>query len=111
MNAPLSGLTLASCASKVVASTSCPLLDGSQGLAAGRRVGLSLQPIAPCHVQIWGVLVVVGATGWWSIDSTRQGLALALVAAAVCPLAEIGLMNVGGLWHYPHPDAFGIVSW
>jgi hypothetical protein len=60
---------------------------------------------------IWGVLVVVGATGWWSIDSTRQGLALALVAAAVCPAAEILLMNVGGLWHYPHPDAFGIVSW
>ena len=80
-------------------------------LAASRRVGVSLQPIAPCHVQIWGVLVVVGATGWWSIDSTRQGLALALAAAAVCPLAEIGLMNVGGLWHYPQPDAFGIVSW
>jgi hypothetical protein len=80
----------------------------------GWLTGVWVRPCNPschCHVQIWGVLVVVGVTGWWSIDSTRQGLALALVAAAVCPVAEILLMNVGGLWHYPYPDAFGIVSW
>lgn len=66
---------------------------------------------ACASLQIWGVLVVVGASGWWSIDSTRQGLALALVSFAVCPLAEIVLMNAFGLWHYPQADFQGITSW
>jgi hypothetical protein len=80
--------------------------------APANRIAVELYlTLALGHVQIWGVLVVVGLTGWWSIDSTRQGLALALVSAVVCPLAEIVLMNVGGLWHYPYADFMGIVSW
>ena len=47
---------------------------------------------------------------------TKQGLALALLCACAAPVSELIIMNVFGLWHYPHPDAFlqfdrGLPSW
>lgn len=57
------------------------------------------------------MLLAVGAGAWAAVDGTRQGLALALVSAAVCPVAEVLLMEVVGLWHYPSADVFGITSW
>ena len=32
-------------------------------------------------------------------------------ALQVCPFAELALMKVFGLWHYPRADFLGITSW
>jgi hypothetical protein len=56
---------------------------------------------------------------WLSLDRTATGAALAVVTAAAAPLAELLLMNLFGVWHYPRADFFlgalgdteGIVSW
>lgn len=47
---------------------------------------------------------------------TRQGLALAILCACAAPVSELVIMNVFGLWHYPHPNVFqelgrGLPSW
>lgn len=47
---------------------------------------------------------------------TKQGLALAALCACAAPVSELIIMNVFGLWHYPHPNVFqnfgrGLPSW
>ena len=62
-------------------------------------------PLCPL-AQMWVVLLAVGALAWRATDGTRPALLLALVSAAVCPVAELGLEHFLGLWHYPRADFF-----
>ncbi len=56
-------------------------------------------------------VVLVGAAGlFFSLDPTRQGLMLALVAAVLGPLTEIVLVRVGVFRHL-QPDFLGIPMW
>lgn len=66
------------------------------------------------YTQIAAILAVCGIVHWQTFDRTRQGLALALLCAIAAPLSELVIINVFGLWQYPHPDVFGtggVPSW
>ena len=66
------------------------------------------------YVQIAAVLALCGAVNWQVFDKTKQGLLLALLSAVAAPLSELVIINVFGLWQYPHPDIFGaggVPSW
>lgn len=80
-------------------------------LAAYLQLSSTMYAAGVPYSQIWAVLLAVGTGAWTAVDGTKQGLALALVSAAVCPAAEILLMEFVGLWHYPSADVFGITSW
>jgi heat shock protein 5 len=60
-------------------------------------------------------LAACAAANYLIFDSTKQGLALALLCALGAPLVELVLMDAG-LWHYPAGDlhtnvAGGICRW
>ncbi|PRW59595.1 luminal binding Bip2 [Chlorella sorokiniana] len=67
--------------------------------------------------QISLVLAGCAAANYLVFDSTKQGLALALLCAVACPASELMLMHIGQLWHYPEATLFteiphsGIPSW
>ncbi|GAQ78429.1 hypothetical protein KFL_000130110 [Klebsormidium nitens] len=48
---------------------------------------------------------------WATFDRTRSGLFWAALTATVGPLVEIGLIEGLHLYHYTHPDVFGIPLW
>lgn len=48
---------------------------------------------------------------WATFDRTRNGLSWAALTAAVGPVVEIGLIEGLHLYHYTHPDVFGIPLW
>lgn len=61
-------------------------------------------------------LALAAAANYLVFDSTKQGLALALLCALGAPLVELVLMQSVGLWHYPGGDlhtsvAGGICRW
>lgn len=57
------------------------------------------------------ILATLAAVNWKVFDGTKQGLALALFIAIAAPGSELLLNSQANLWHYSHPDVFGIVSW
>lgn len=66
------------------------------------------------YIVIAAVLASCGALNWQTFDRTRQGLALSFLSAVAAPLSELVIINVLGLWQYPHPDIFGsggVPSW
>lgn len=66
------------------------------------------------YTVIAAVLAICGALNWQVFDGTRQGLVLSLLSAIAAPLSELVIINVLGLWEYPHPDIFGsggVPSW
>ena len=66
------------------------------------------------YVAIAAVLASCGVLNWQAFDRTRQGLLLSLLSAVAAPLSELVIINVLGLWQYPHPDIFGaggVPSW
>ncbi|DBB10445.1 TPA: hypothetical protein ACH3X3_001990 [Trebouxia sp. C0006] len=55
-------------------------------------------------------------SGQFDMADTKQGLALAVLCACAAPASELIIMNVFGLWHYPHPNVFqefgrGLPGW
>ena len=66
------------------------------------------------YIVIAAVLAACGFLNWQTFDRTRQGLMLSLLSAVAAPLSELVIINVLGLWQYPHPDVFGaggVPSW
>lgn len=66
------------------------------------------------YLGIHAILSLLAAANWKVFDSTRQGLALALLCGFAAPLSELVLINGFGVWQYPHPDVFGpggVPSW
>lgn len=67
--------------------------------------------------QISLVLAATAAANYLAFDSTKQGLALALLCALVCPASELMLMHILQLWHYPQATLFteiphsGMLAW
>lgn len=57
------------------------------------------------------ILATLAAVNWKVFDGTKQGLALALFISIAAPGSELLLNSQANLWHYSHPDVFGIVSW
>jgi len=55
-------------------------------------------------IFIWITLGALGYIGWFVTDGTKQGAAMGLLAAMVCPLAEVVLMATAHVWHYPQGD-------
>lgn len=60
------------------------------------------------YYQIGAMLAACDAVYWRVFDRTKQGLGLALLCAVAAPLSELVLINVFGLWDYPHPNIFGV---
>lgn len=71
--------------------------------------------VTPDHIS--AALAVCAATNYLVFDGTKQGLALAVLCAVACPGAELMLMHILQLWHYPEATLFteiphsGIPSW
>lgn len=102
---PRRGAALAACALAVVAAhlaLSALLYDAQ---VPAKLISLALFPSA--------FLI------WLCLDRTPTGGALALATSVAAPLAELLLMNLLGVWHYPRADLFlaslgdnkGIISW
>jgi len=61
-------------------------------------------------------LAACAAVNYLIFDSTKQGMAFAVLCAVGAPVAELVLMQSVGLWHYPHGDlaaaiAGGLPKW
>ncbi|KAG2454437.1 hypothetical protein HYH02_001456 [Chlamydomonas schloesseri] len=62
--------------------------------------------------QIHAILGTAALVNWKLFDGTRQGIALALLCGVGAPLAEVVLLQLVPLWHYPRADLGGVfVSW
>ncbi|KAL4458410.1 hypothetical protein ABPG75_013275 [Micractinium tetrahymenae] len=67
--------------------------------------------------QISLILAACAAANYLVFDSTKQGLALALLCALACPAAELMIMHILQLWHYPGATLFteiphsGMLAW
>jgi hypothetical protein len=57
------------------------------------------------------VLASLTVANWSAFDRTTQGAALAALCALAAPASEVALNALFGLWHYPHADFYGVVSW
>jgi endoplasmic reticulum chaperone BiP len=55
----------------------------------------------------------VAVANWAVFDRTKQGIALAALCALGAPAAELVLLQIVPLWHYPRGDILGgaFVSW
>jgi heat shock protein 5 len=73
-------------------------------LAAGLALSATLHANQVPPPQIAAALAAFAAANFGAFDRTRRGLALALLCAAVAPLAEAQLMARFGAWHYPRAD-------
>ena len=73
------------------------------------------QQAPPDHIA--AALAAAAAANYLAFDGTKQGLGLALLCALACPGAELMLMHICEVWHYPGANAFteiphsGIPSW
>lgn len=66
------------------------------------------------YPSILGILALCGMASWQAFDRTRQGILLAALSAIAAPISELVIINIFGLWQYPHPDIFGpggVPSW
>ncbi|KAL0025283.1 hypothetical protein WJX79_000409 [Trebouxia sp. C0005] len=68
------------------------------------------------YTQIAVLLLVLASINFKLFEDTKQGLALAVLCACAAPVSELIIMNVFGLWHYPHPNVFqefgrGLPGW
>lgn len=66
------------------------------------------------YPYIFAALATLALANFFFFDRTRQGFFLAVLCALVAPASELVLINVFGLWQYPHPDIFGsggVPSW
>ncbi|KXZ44974.1 hypothetical protein GPECTOR_60g752 [Gonium pectorale] len=62
--------------------------------------------------QIHAVLGTAALVNWRVFDGTRQGIALALLCGLGAPAAELVLLQLAHLWHYPRADlGDNFVSW
>ncbi|GLC33771.1 hypothetical protein PLESTB_000113700 [Pleodorina starrii] len=66
-------------------------------------------------VPYWQIHLILGSAAllnWRLFDGTRQGILLALLCGLGAPAAELLLLQVVPLWHYPRADLGGaFVSW
>ncbi|DBA76973.1 TPA: hypothetical protein ACH3X1_009566 [Trebouxia sp. C0004] len=68
------------------------------------------------YTQIAVLLLLLASVNFKLFEDTKQGLALAILCACAAPVSELIIMNVFGLWHYPHPNVFqefgrGLPGW
>ncbi len=67
--------------------------------------------------QISLILAGCAAANYLVFDATKQGLVLALLCALACPAAELMIMHILQLWHYPGATLFteiphsGMLAW
>lgn len=67
--------------------------------------------------QVSLALAACAAVNYLAFDATKQGLALALLCALACPAAELMIMHILQLWHYPGATLFteiphsGMLAW
>ncbi|PNH04494.1 hypothetical protein TSOC_009321 [Tetrabaena socialis] len=82
-------------------------------LAALLHLSATLYDQGVPYWQIHAVLGTAAAINWKLFDGTRQGLGLALLCGLGAPAAELVLLKLVPLWHYPRGDLLGgsFVSW
>ncbi|GFR49434.1 hypothetical protein Agub_g11492 [Astrephomene gubernaculifera] len=90
---------------------------GFVALSFGVLAGL-LQLSATTYEQgvpYWQIHLALGTAAllnWRIFDGTRQGLLLAVLCGVGAPAAEVLLLQLAPLWHYPRADVGGVlVSW
>lgn len=86
----------------------CYELSGILGEAAASRPPVDLVDRIS---RVDGPLLVNALAIFLIFERTPGGLFMALLCAAVGPVVEIGLINVGHLYAYTHPDVAGIPLW
>ena len=83
-------------------------------LALSLEISAILYKFNVPHAYISAALSILAVQSMRSFDSTRQGFVLAVFCGVAAPLSELVLINVFGLWQYPHPNVFGpggVPSW
>jgi hypothetical protein len=61
--------------------------------------------------EINAILIAIAAAGYAIFDRTAAGFVLSTLTAIAGPIAELILINYGGLYSYTHADFYGICSW
>ncbi|PSC68359.1 luminal binding Bip2 [Micractinium conductrix] len=77
--------------------------------------GLYAADVSPDQISL--ALMGCAALNYLVFDGTKQGLALGLLCALVCPASELMLMHILQLWHYPEATILteiphsGMLAW